>query len=522
MKRTKALPFTLLSLAAISLSGCSKLFSLFGGKVNVTDLNPTHLNDTYGDYLSNNFYLLSGTPLNGKPKLLIIPIWFTDSNKYISLEQREQVKNDIYKCYFGTDKEVGWKSVSSYYKELSQNKVTLDGTVSSWYECGNASNYFYSPDTGANRTTQLVSTATNWYFSNNPSESKQSYDYDGDGYFDGVMLIYASPDYGAMNNNNASNMWAYCFWTQQAAGTATNPVPNVFFWASYDFMYGASGLDSGSRIGTYGSGDTSNCHLDTHTFIHEMGHVFGLEDYYDYSNQYIPAGGFSMQDYNVGSHDPYSVMAFGWADPVIPKSTCSLSLKPFQESHDLILLSSSPNSVVSPFDEYLLLEYYTPSGLNSFDVNNQYARKYPQGSVKSGIRLWHVDGRLLCATSRDESARISMASSITKGKYYTHAMSNTYFNENDEDSQAYISPLGKQYADYNILQLIRNSRTDDYYAGDFFNEGSLFLANSSFNMKNYKKQFVEGERMNDGSSLGWTFKVNKITSNEAIVTVTRG
>lgn len=522
MKKTKALPFTLLSLAALSLSGCSQLFSLFGGKVKVTDLNPMHLKDTYNDYLNNNFFLLSGTPLSGQPKLLVIPVWFTDSNKYIPSDCREQVREDIEKCYFGADKEVGWKSVSSYYKELSQNKVTLNGTVSNWYECGNASNYFYSSDVGQKRTTQLVSSAVDWYFSNHSYESKQSYDTDGDGYYDGVMLIYASPDYGALNNNNAQNMWAYCFWMQQAPGTASNPLPNVFFWASYDFMYGASGFDSGSRVGLYGSGDTSNCKLDTHTFIHEMGHVFGLEDYYDYSNQYTPAGGFSMQDYNVGSHDPYSVMAFGWADPMIPKSTCSLSIRPFQESHDLVLLSFSPNSVVSPFDEYLLLEYYTPSGLNSFDVNYQYARKYPQGSVKSGIRLWHVDGRLLCADSREESARISMATYITKGKYYTHTMSNTYYDENDETSQSYISPLGKQYADYNILQLIRNNRTDNYYPGDLFNEGSLFLAGSSFNMKNFKKQFVEGERMNNGSSLDWSFKVNKITSSEAVVTFTRG
>ena len=52
--------------------------------------------------------------------------------------------------------------------------------------------------------------------------------------------------------------------------------------------------------------------VDSHTFRHESGHIFGLEDLYDYSGNYLPMGGFTLQVNNLGDHDPYSRLALGW------------------------------------------------------------------------------------------------------------------------------------------------------------------------------------------------------------------
>ena len=497
-------------MTSLSLSGCSFLFNKNANPVN---LDPTRFEKTYNDYMNHNFYQLDGTPLNGSPKLLVVPVWFTNSNTYIPETQKEKVREDINKCYFGTDKDVGWKSVKSYYYELSQKRLNLSGSVASWYECGKSANYFYSEDQGNKNTVELVKEIGAYYKTQMTAEQYREYDSDNNGYLDGVILIYGAPDYGALKNNNASNLWAYCFWTQVERGTIDNPVPNAFFWASYDFIYGDN-----TKVGNYASGDTSHCSLDTHTFIHEMGHMLGLEDYYDYSNQYIPSGGFSMQDYNVGSHDPYSVMAFGWANPMIPKESCTLRLRSFQETHDLILLTNH-SSISSPFDEYLLLELYTPSGLNSFDTNYKYANAYPTGPKIPGIRLWHVDARLLKIETRSDDARVSFAYDIDSRYFYRHAMSNTYYSEEHLD---YVSPLGKEYADYNILQLIRNSSKETYHPEYALSEYDLFTNGDTFKIKTFKGQFVNGEKLNDGSSLGWSFKVNKLNSSEAIVTVTKG
>ena len=90
------------------------------------------------------------------------------------------------------------------------------------------------------------------------------------------MLIYGAPDYQVLGNN-AKNLWAYCYWTDNDANKNA-PTSNVFFWASYDFMYPEYA----------GGANTTPGLPDAHTYIHELGHCMGLEDYYDYNNNYYP------------------------------------------------------------------------------------------------------------------------------------------------------------------------------------------------------------------------------------------
>ena len=466
-------------------------------------MSVVHMNETYRDYSKNTAYgnSYSVCPSTGNPKLLVIPVWFSDSNKIIT-KSRDHVRDDIRKAYFGTPEDTGWNSVASYYNYESHGRLNLSGTISNWYECGIS----YKTVGKANySTSNLVNNAVKWYFNNNPSDNRRNYDSDNDGFLDGIMLIYAAPDYTQSSDiYNLTNLWAYCSWMN---GTVVDGIkPCVYFWASYDFMYNKerAKIITGNY---YGNGDNNHCAIDAHTFIHEMGHVFGLDDYYDYSGQYNPACGFSMQDYNVGGHDPYSVMALGWADAIIPDSSQTIAISEFQYSHDLILLSPSFNEYNSPFDEYLLIELYSPNGLNDFDSKYKYNSQYPQGPRVPGIRLWHVDARLVKYTSSDIS--ISESASTHQGNIAT-AMSNTYFKSESEKSYDYISKLGKDYADYNLLQMIRNNKTATYHSSTTLVKSDMFLAGNSFDMSTFNRQFVNGDKLNSSKSLGWSFTVDKI------------
>lgn len=473
------------------------------------EITKTHLKYDYNDWEDNNAYGMMNCPTLGTPKVLIIPIWFTDSSNYISTTGKNNVKSDIEKAYLGSNSDVGWRSVKTYYQELSDNKLTLQGTVTDWYETDISSSSCDQSDTAS-----LVKNASDDYFSNNPSDSRRNYDSDGDGYLDAVLLIYGAPDYDASGSSNG-NLWAYCSWLSTSS-SKTSPQPVVFFWASYDFMYSSSIATSRTGKSNYGSGDTSYCSLDTHTFIHEMGHVLGLDDYYDYSGQYTPGGSFSMQDYNVGSHDPFSVMAYGWADPYIPTTTMTIELKPFQSSKDLILLSNHNATVDSPFDEYLLLELYTPTGLNQFDVTHAYRGAYPQGSSKPGIRLWHIDSRLTQYTRSGWSG--DLITDPTKGNIY-NACSNTYYSAEVAD---YCSVLGSNYYNLNLLQLIRNY-SSSYKPTDEFSESALFMTGDTFKMttSKYSGQFYHSGKLNSNFSLGWQFTVDSCSSSGASITVTK-
>ena len=493
-----------------SKSSATTYFSV-NFEMEVTIKRKTEIAQTYNDYIKNSYYTVSACPLEGNVNLLVIPVWFTDSENFINPDKKETVRNDIYKAYFGSESETGWESVSSFYMKESNNELNLSGTVSEWYECNLSSLTVAMYDTTSNPTPQnsLVKKAVNWYFSNH-SDARSNYDSDNDKYLDGVMLIYGAPDDQLYTYQQGlikgENMWAYCFWIQEAA--LSTITPNVYFWASYDFMYSSNKAYTQTGY-SYGNGDTSHCLIDSHTYIHEMGHVLGLEDYYDYANGATsPAAGFSMQDNNVGSHDPFSLMAFGWADPYIPTESVTVRIDDFQSSHDVILLTPSWNSYNSPFDEYVLLELYSNTGLNKFDCDYHYRNRYAQGPQAVGIRVWHVDARLLKKSSRTlgsfTSPNVSVGSVV-------QGFNNT--STTARESEAHMCLHQDDYQKMNLLQLIRNSATKTYTDKSDLSAADLFTQGSTFSLNEFNKQFVKGTTLDNGSALGWSFSVNSIINN---------
>ena len=488
------------SLTCTSCSGT--LFEILFGysKPIGSNTEKMKLNYTYKDYASNSIYSIDSSPSKGNVNILVVPVWFNESSNYILTNtHKEMVREDIQKSFFGSKEEVGWQSVSSFYKEESSSLLNYQGVVAPWYECQQD-----GLTIKGDGVKSLVTSSTEWYFSLENALPRSNFDLDNNGYLDAVILVYALPDYDSLESDNET-LWAYCQWMQKKDADKDSPKPNAFMWASYDFMYNEANalIKSGAK---YGRGDNDHCLLDTHTYIHEMGHVLGLEDYYDYSNQYVPAGGFSMQDMNVGGHDPYSVLALGWSEPYIPVSDCEITLHPFTSSHEVIILSSAFNKALSPFDEYLILELYTPTGLNSFDITHRYKNKYPQGSNKSGIRLWHVDARMFSYRNKKIYSDPSYGNML-------FMMSNTYYGE-DEHTNNYVSPLGEKYANYNLLQLIRNKISSTYQPKDYLSDELLFTNNTAFSMNLYKRQFVNGEYLNNGKALKWSFSVTIEGSGE--------
>ena len=150
----------------------------------------------------------------------------------------------------------------------------------------------------------------------------------------------------------------------------------------------------------------------------------------------------------------------------------------------------------------MLLELYTPTGLNELDSTYQYLGGYPPGPTTTGIRLWHVDARLIKYVSGNPVASPTYTNTVSGCKLM---MSNTYYSSS---TTGYISPLGRSYADYNILQLIRNSTTATYKPNDYLRDTYLFKNGSSFKMDTYKKQFVQSGKLNSGVALGWEFSVS--------------
>ena len=452
---------------------------------------------TYRQSLVHGFYNQSTAPNSGDVKLLVIPMWFTDSSNYIYESKKDDLRSDIQKAFFGTPEEIGWHSVSSYYELDSFGKSHISGDVANWYNVGKPSTDYYSTECDMEG---LLFAALEWYKSDSGQSKLTNFDGDSDGFLDGVAFIYAVPDSTNLpSGSGADNLWGYTTWEFRTMPNVSNPTLKNYFWASYDFMYDAA--TATQRTGhSYHRGDNAYASVDAHCYIHEFGHNYGLPDYYDYSYQNSFAGGFSMQDSNVGAHDGYSRYALGWADAYIPEKSCTIKLKPMEDAGECIILAQKFNQ--SCFSEYILLEYYTPTRLNKADSEHQYLGRYPMGSTRPGIRIWHVDARL--AKYNSLGAYKGLTDDPTKSYVYPATNNNTVSDYTLDER-------------FHTLVLMRNDVDASYEYGYEAIEDDLFYAGDTFSLSKFKNQFPNKTKMNDGSKFTWTITIENITSEYATI-----
>lgn len=332
------------------------------------------------------------TALNslGDQKLLVVPVVFKDRPE-LANEQNHQV---LEKVFFGESAETGWESVASFYGKSSFGRLTLSGEVMDYYYADytttefkelevSETQAFGEPDNYWDETHHLIRDIYEEY----DADLLKEYDLDEDGHVDALWMVYMNPYQTGENNP----FWAYKFYWNQEANKA-KPTPNTYAWASFSFASEGEG---------YSLNDNK---YDAHTFIHETGHMFGLNDYYDYDSKSSPAGQVDMMDHNVIDHNVYSKYLLNWTEPYYVTGDADITLRPAESSGDFILLQNDWNG--HAYDEYILLEYYTPTGLNEKDATDGYKTgdSNLRGFKEAGVRMWHVDSRLVRVIYESETA----------------------------------------------------------------------------------------------------------------------
>lgn len=444
-------------------------------------------------YYNRLTYMQSTGDLN----LLVIPVKFADYDKNAT----ESVRERIYNAYFGTEEETGYESVATYFEKSSYGALNINGVVTDWYECDWGTNIY-----GFKETAQLANEAFDWY-KTKYKDNGSKFDIDKDGYVDTICLIYNAPVY----ESNNDNLWAYCYWVQpNRPGTVDNPIPNTFFFASMSFM---TPRDKERR---------DPIKIDTHTYIHELGHTMGIDDYYSYERRvddkhrdYRPGstGGFIMEDMNVGDHDPFTKLSYGWTKPTVVTGSTEITLSSFEESGE-VLIFKPENSMNSPFDEYIAVDLYTPTGLNAQDSKYLVQPGYVKGPRVPGIRVWHVDARLLELGLLDnEPNKNRVTTIIDPGKFcYRLAMSNTATADHG-------SPI-PEFRKYKLLHLIQKGGVNTYEEGQLMTKNDLFMEGDTFSMDAYKNFFVNNGRFNSNKELNVSIKVKSINGNKAVLDIT--
>ena len=440
----------------------------------------------------------------GNQNILVIPVTIKGYEKNATAANKARLE----KCFFGDSSDTSWESLSSYYKKSSYGKLNITGTVSDWFACGytpsqiasfDGSDYNFSSQ--YDPTWTILEEAVAWYKKTTGDDCKQ-FDNDGDGYIDGIWLVYSAPDYSVNQSLDSNVFWAYTFADYEWEGNVNSPVGYHYCWGSYDFM------DEG--YGKYG--------IDAHTFIHETGHLMGLDDYYDYNNTCSPMGYVDMMDANVIDHCAYSKFALGWIEPYLVSDSTEIVLKPSSTSGQAIILPTNGGFNGSAFDEYIMMEFYTPDVLNSKDSSSPYSTGI-QGFTERGVRIYHVDARLATShysTTRKTWSDMSYTDTLKSSSYDLTVVAHTNtVKTSSADSYNYLNPS------YRLIQLIDCSGKNYGKTVKQAGNSTLFQNGDTFSFSKFSNQFPSSSKMNDGTSFDFTVSFSNMTGESIKVTISK-
>ena len=429
-------------------------------------------------------------PSKGDSYLLVVPVQFSNGPSWTNSKL-----DVIKKGFFADASETAWQSVASFYEMSSYSNLHIHGevthTLSVPISVHEAAKHL---DDGQPAPDDLVID----YFNADSSFNsiRKQYDKNGDGYIDSVVFVYSN------SIDSDRGYWAWVYWGSDKASSSV-PGVNSYLWMSYDFF-------AGSNYSGYGNG------IDAHTAIHEVGHLLGLDDYYQYDEDqtFDPSGAIEMHSYNIGDDNIYSKFALGWVNPyyVETNGSVTLGLRSSAYYGDAIILNNSWNK--NALDEYIIIEYYTPQGMNEADANSPYkpnGNKANRMYTVNGFRIYHIDSRLVELQTRGTAT--GYVDSIGKGFYAVGA--------SNSPSRSHLGDFlpKKNAIDYKYVHLLESNGTNTFKSGNYatnetlFKKGSSFVASTEF--------FPNGSKFNNGTEVGYRISVNDCTNEFGSITISK-
>lgn len=514
MKKLLVLPLALLALASCGGGASSSSTS-------VEEETPTVTVDLTGytvqDLPIYSTYSIGGyTPSKGDTPVLVVPIEFSGDITY------EQSNLDLIETAF-TDEDLdtqgAFHSLREYYRLSSYGKLDFQVTITDVVDIS------YTPRqienmglmNGINTIMDEIKAAIESRY-----EDLTVFDSDSDGRIDAIDVIYLNSR--PLLNQGGSQLW----WNYTTLPTRGNdlryeadvesPVPHLFFYSAY------SSLDNG----VYGNLP------DTHTLIHETGHMLGAPDYYSGTGGEAPTGGSDMMDLNVGDHSAFTKMLYGWVNPMVPNAdyegdSFEITLRPFESSGDVLLLRNMDENPYNdtPFDEYLTLSYYTPTGLNEMDSKGYSERSYMgEGRIydEAGLLVYHVDNRAVGYEIGSDGRYTDLGyvddpKSETRSQG-TYAFSNTGANCVDVEASAAQGQFmyGSEFRQMEVIpstgrDLFPATGSDISAYAHFGDNDVLFQEGDYFDQMGFENVFPRGDAFNDGSVSPYCFEVLSMDQN---------
>jgi M6 family metalloprotease-like protein len=451
-------------------------------------------------------------PSTGVVNMLVIPIQFSDATCAEIPEGCEQTRANIHQAFFGQPETMRWHSVASYYQQSSYGQLTIQGEVTDWYTPEITA---VALSTNRNQLSSQVINPAIEAFTNANANRIRDFDADGDGFLDAVYFIYSltfNPKDSKFGEQK-DVFWAFVAY-QGGIANVTRPTLFHYAWSSYDFMYqdgyyqrSANGKvewdEDNEPIFFPWRDNQGNKQVDAHVYIHEVGHLLGLQDYYSYDSSkgdWGAAGTLDMMDYNVGDHHAFSKAILGWLTPRVITTSQTVTLAPLAHQGDaLIVAVKHPETLLN---EYILVEYYRPENLNLKDSVESYAGRYPRMFSVPGVKIYHLDARIVrLIIQNGASAFDQYVTHVQVQNQYRHRIGST------NTASRSFNPNHK------LIHLLESSGLNTFRHGGFATNATLFQPGMTFP--------VAGEfPLNQGGNFPFVITIGEMTPAGVQLTIT--
>ncbi len=427
--------------------------------------------DGSGGSASEYPYIVTGIPSEGNVNALVIPIQFTN-DKFTSQEL-----TDIDRAFNGTRNDTGWMSVSGYYNVSSYGKLDISYTIADVYSVSMTSSallrdyseYYSNYEqnyTELDPIELIIDAALKAY---DGEYDYTDFDSNGDEYIDAIYIIYSAPICYDSYDQYELELW----WSWQTLSYIETQYDGVytgnFVWSGVDVLY--ENEANGKADVTF--------KLNTTTWIHETGHMLGLEDYYDYDTENGPAGGAGggdMMDSAIGDQGSFSKYQLGWVTPTEIMSNTTVSIGGLSATGNCLIIRKDPSDLDNK-GEYLLIDLYIPTAEANAPFNGTCG--LPSEAL---VRIFHINSDFHSETDSDGY--------LVGGYVY-----------NNTDTEIKLIKLLEQDGNSSI----ESSEYGEYAAdSDYYGAGDRLPTKYTWA---------------DGSAFGFTVKINSISGGKASIIV---
>jgi immune inhibitor A len=297
---------------------------------------------------------LERAPLRGPIRVAVVLVEFQD------VKMKPGTKERMQQLFFSSG-ELDTGSVTEYYKEVSNGKVTFTGEVFGPYTLSQDLSYYANNEFGWNEPGPNARDMAEEAFDAVKIDAKNAdwkvYDNDGNGYVDAFICVHAGQ--AADETGNAGDIWS-------------------MKWV----LHGEKEINGSKVYGFLTVSEDAKCGV----CAHEIGHlVFGWPDLYDTDDSsagigfwcLMSAGSWGQDGLRPVHPSAWCKVSQGWIDALVEKENHQVTLRDVKSSFTAHRLWK--NGDVGP--EYFLIENRQLTG---FDASLPGA----------GLLVWHVDDRV--------------------------------------------------------------------------------------------------------------------------------